>query len=70
MHFIETFNEEYKKMTNNYVVPFHHSEKLNTFGKIREPDDMDAIILMNRDEKIRNTLLPDQLTTTSEELTM
>jgi len=57
-------------MTNNYVVPFHHSEKLNTFGKIREPDDMDAIILMNRDEKIRNTLLPDQLTTTSEELTM
>jgi len=70
VHFIETFNEEYKKMTNNYVVPFHHSEKLNTFGKIREPDDMDAIILMNRDEKIRNTLLPDQLTTTSEELTM
>jgi len=46
-------------MTNNYVVPFHHSEKLNTFGKIREPDDMDSIILMNRDEKIRNTLLPD-----------
>ena len=36
-------------MTNNYVVPFHHSEMLNTFGKIREPDDMDAIILMNRD---------------------
>lgn len=46
-------------MTNNYVVPFHHSEKLNTFGKVWEPDDMDAIILMNRDEKIRKTLLPD-----------
>jgi len=30
---------------------------LNTFGKVREPDDMDAIILMNRDEKLRNTLL-------------
>ncbi|MEI6774106.1 MAG: hypothetical protein WCL18_04860 [bacterium] len=44
-------------MTNNYVVPFHHSEMLNTFGKIREPDDMDAIILMNRDEKTRNALL-------------
>lgn len=44
-------------MTNNYVVPFHHSEKLHTFGKVREPDDMDAIILMNRDEKMRNTLL-------------
>ena len=57
VHFIEIFNEEYKKMTNNYVVPFHHSAMLNTFGKIREPDDMDAIILMNRDEKIRNALL-------------
>jgi hypothetical protein len=30
---------------------------LNTFGKVWEPDDMDAIILMNRDEKLRNTLL-------------
>lgn len=45
-------------MTNNYIVPFHHSTMLNTFGKVREPDDMDAIILMNRDEKIRNILLP------------
>ncbi len=57
VHFIETFNQEYKKTTNNYIVPFHHSNVLNTFNKIREPDDMDAIILMNRDEKIRNTLL-------------
>lgn len=56
-HFIETFNEQYKKMTNNYIVPFHHSAMLDTFGKVRDPDDMDAIILMNRDEKIRNTLL-------------
>jgi len=70
VHFIETFNEEYKKMTNNYVVPFHHSEKLNTFGKIREPDDMDAIILMNRDEKIRNTLLPDSEKSESSEVEM
>lgn len=59
VHFIETFNEEYKKMTNNYVVPFHHSTMLNTFGKLWEPDDMDAIILMNRDEKIRNMLISD-----------
>jgi hypothetical protein len=57
-------------MTNNYVVPFHHSEKLNTFGKIREPDDMDAIILMNRDEKIRNTLLPDSEKSASSEIEM
>ncbi len=58
-------------MTNNYVVPFHHSEKLHTFGKVRDPDDMDAIILMNRDEKIRKALLQqDELTTNNEELTM
>ena len=55
-------------MTNNYVVPFHHSEMLNTFGKIREPDDMDAIILMNRDEKIRNTLLPSGEESVSSEM--
>ena len=70
VHFIETFNEEYKKMTNNYIVPFHHSEKLNTFGKVREPDDMDAIILMNRDEKIRKTLLPWNEESESSELEM
>ena len=71
VHFIETFNEEYKKMTNNYVVPFHHSEKLHTFGKVRDPDDMDAIILMNRDEKIRKALLPQiDETIINEELTM
>jgi len=57
-------------MTNNYIVPFHHSEKLNTFGKVRDPDDMDAIILMNRDEKIRNTLLPDSEKSVSSELEM
>jgi len=67
VHFIETFNEEYKKMTNNYVVPFHHSTMLNTFGKVRDPDDMDAIILMNRDEHIRNTLLPAGKEQASEE---
>ncbi len=55
-HFIETFNEEYKKLTNNYIVPFHHSELLNTFGKEREPDDMDALILMNREDYIKREL--------------
>jgi hypothetical protein len=31
---------------------------------------MDAVILMNRDEKIRNTLLQDQLPPAGEELIM
>ena len=56
VHFIETFNAEYKKMTNNYIVPFHHSEKLDSFNKTWDPDDMDALILMNKDEGIKRDL--------------
>lgn len=56
VHFIETFNEEYKKLTNNYIVPFHSSELLNNLGKEWEPDDMDALVLMNREEYIRREL--------------
>ncbi len=56
VHFIETFNQEYKKMTNNYIVPFHNSELLHTFGKTREPDDMDALIMMNREEYMKRVL--------------
>jgi hypothetical protein len=55
-HFIETFNNEYKKITNNYVVPFHHSEFLDTFGKAREPDDMDCLIFINQKKEIKNSL--------------
>ncbi len=47
-HFLEVFNEEYKKYTNNYIVPFHSSDKINTYGQSREPEDMDALVMMNR----------------------
>jgi hypothetical protein len=56
VHFIDTFNEEYKKLTNNYIVPFHHSDALNMFNKEREPDDMDALIVMNREDYIMREL--------------
>jgi hypothetical protein len=56
VHFIDIFNEEYKKLTNNYIVPFHHSDKLVNFERHRDPDDMDALILMNREESIRREL--------------
>ena len=56
VHFIETFNTEYKKMTNNYIVPFHHSEKLDNFQRVRDPDDMDALILMNKEDIIKREL--------------
>lgn len=56
VHFIDIFNAEYKKLTNNYIVPFHHSELLATFEKTWEPDDMDALILMNREDSIKRDL--------------
>ncbi len=56
-HFIETFNKEYKKMSNNYIVPFHHSNALNSFGKEREPENMDSLVFVNREERIRKLLL-------------
>ena len=56
VHFIDTFNEAYRKISNNYVVPFHHSDKLVNFQREREPDDMDALILMNREDSIRREL--------------
>ncbi|MEI8091384.1 MAG: hypothetical protein WCG98_03995 [bacterium] len=56
VHFIDTFNTEYKKLTNNYILPFHHSESLEMFDKERDPDDMDALILMNKEEFIKREL--------------
>jgi len=58
-HFIETFNKEYRKMSNNYIVPFHHSNSLNSFGKEREPEDMDSLVFVNQEEKIRKLLLEE-----------
>jgi len=55
-HFTEVFNEEYLKYTNNYIVPFHHSEQLHNFGRTREPDMMDALVLINRDKSILRVL--------------
>jgi hypothetical protein len=52
-HFIEILNNEYGKYNNNYIVPFHHSDSLSNFGKLREPEDMDFLVLINqKKEKI------------------
>lgn len=48
-HFIEVFNQEYIKYTNNYIVPFHHSDSLEKFETEWEPEDMDALVLINRE---------------------
>ena len=45
---MEIFNKEYSKLHHNYIVPFHYSESLELFGKQREPEDIDALIYINK----------------------
>lgn len=49
-HFMEVFNRKYREYTSNYIVPFHHSDKLNSFNRQRDPDDMDTLIYLNREK--------------------
>jgi len=56
-HFIEIFDKEYRKNSNNYIVPFHHSNSLNSFGMDRDPENMDSLVFINQEEKIRKHLL-------------
>lgn len=46
---MEVFNRKYREYSDNYIVPFHHSDKLDTFDKTREPEDMDTLIFLNRE---------------------
>lgn len=57
VHFIEAFDREYRKISNNYIVPFHHSDYLHYFDTTRDPEDMDGLVLINKEEKIRSKLL-------------
>lgn len=49
-NFMEVFNKKYREYTDNYIIPFHSSDKLDMFGKEREPEDMDTLIFLNRDK--------------------
>ena len=47
-HFMEIFNKLYSQNNNKYIVPFHYSEELDQFGRVWEPEDIDALIYANR----------------------
>jgi hypothetical protein len=47
-HFLERFNKVYSKLSENYIVPFHRAQNLDTFGKNWEPEDMDILVALNR----------------------
>ena len=48
---MDVFNKKYREYTDNYIVPFHYSDKLDTFGKQWEPEDMDTLIYLNQYKK-------------------
>lgn len=53
--FIEHFNTVYKeKSTAHYIIPFHYSSLLQTFGKKRNPTEMDILVYLNRDQFVKS----------------
>jgi hypothetical protein len=47
-HFMEIFNQQYSKQSNSYIVPFHFPDELELFKKQWEPEDIDALIYLNK----------------------
>lgn len=55
-HFLEIFNQEYNNLTQGFIVPFHHSESLDTFNKKWDPEDMDTLVCINREKQLMDFL--------------
>lgn len=49
-NFMDCFNTRYASYHSKYIVPFHSSTHLETFGKQRDPGDMDTLIFLNGKE--------------------
>ena len=46
-NFMEEFNKRYSSFHQKYIVPFHHSNQLEHFGKHWAPEDMDTLVFLN-----------------------
>ncbi len=46
-YFLERFNEQYKKTTNGFIVPLHHTSDLQTFQREWESDEIDVLTMLN-----------------------
>jgi len=55
-NFMEEFNKIYTWFHNKYIVPFHHSDQLDLFGKHWNPEEMDSLIFLNS-TKIKKLLV-------------
>ena len=53
---MEEFNKSYASFHNKYIVPFHHSDQLESFGKHWNPEEMDTLIFLNS-SKIKKQLI-------------
>lgn len=56
-HFMETFNQTYSQRFTAYIVPLHLPDTLETYGKQRELDDIDALIYLNTFQLIKKETL-------------
>jgi len=46
-YFLDRFNEQYRKHTNGFIVPLHHTSDLHTFQRQRESDEIDILTMLN-----------------------
>lgn len=46
-YFLERLNEQYKKHTNGFIVPLHHTSDLHTFQRQWESDEIDVLTMLN-----------------------
>lgn len=46
-YFLDRLNEQYKKTTNGFIVPLHHTNDLHTFQRERDSDEIDVLTMLN-----------------------
>ena len=46
-YFLDVMSRRYQEHVGGYILPFHYSSKLDTFGSVREPENMDSLIYVN-----------------------
>ncbi len=46
-YFLDRLNQQYKKNTNGFIVPLHHTNDLHTFQRQRESDEIDVLTMLN-----------------------
>ena len=56
-YFLETLQKRYNQYINGYILPFHYSNKLETYNRDRAPDEMDTLVFLNSDREVIQSLM-------------